>query len=61
MKRKQINAAKLQKMGYQRVRDVCVRHAYRMLTYQQEGNRRMANAHCSLLDQCAAVGRKIKP
>lgn len=56
---KKINAAKLAEMGMDRIRRVCLRHAVRSIEYRDRGNTRMFVAHCSLLDQCAAVGRKL--
>lgn len=56
-----MNAEKLATMPLQKVRQACVVHAERALFYRETGNRRMFKLHTDLLDQCAAVGRKLNP
>lgn len=57
---KTINAEKLEAMGIDRVRKTCMFHA--TIACREGGpggNNKLYERHISLLDQCAAVGRKI--
>jgi hypothetical protein len=55
-----VNSAKLASMGLDKARKACLIHAEKALTHQRAGNTVLFEMHCSLLDQCAAVGRKLK-
>lgn len=57
---KKINKAKLKAMGDARVNAICVWHAEKAVRFKEDGNTRMLDLHCNLLDQCAAVLRDIR-
>jgi hypothetical protein len=57
---KKINAAKLKRMGYAKVREACMVHAMKALTYKRDGNQALKRRHTDLLDQCAVIGRELK-
>lgn len=56
---KLINAEKLEKMGVTAVKNACLKHAETAIALREAKGPRYDRL-CSLLDQCAAVARKMR-
>lgn len=56
---KQINTQKLEALGIGKARQACVIHATAAIKAKERGDTAAFHKHSDLLDQCAAIGRKI--
>ncbi len=55
-----VNSAKLEAMGYEKVKAACMIHAMKAIQHQNGGDPTLVDMHCALLDRCAEVGRRLK-